>query len=82
VPHQHLRRQHGKAEALAPAQTAAQLLRLTKRPHLARHLRTWLLLNVPLHTTVKSLVLATDTLNDKGEVVKSTMWLALARRST
>jgi prolyl-tRNA synthetase len=37
------------------------------------------LLNVPLNTTVKSLVLATDTLNDKGEVVKSQIWLLLVR---
>jgi len=34
---------------------------------------------VPLNTTVKSLVLATDTLNDKGEVIKSQVWLLLVR---
>jgi prolyl-tRNA synthetase len=37
------------------------------------------LLKVPLSTTVKSLVLATDTLNDKGEVTKSQVWLLLLR---
>jgi prolyl-tRNA synthetase len=37
------------------------------------------LLNVPLSTTVKSLVLATDTLNEQGEIVKSQVWLLLLR---
>jgi prolyl-tRNA synthetase len=37
------------------------------------------LLSVPLNTTVKSLVLATDALNDKGEIVKSHVWLLLLR---
>ena len=37
------------------------------------------LLGVPLQRTVKSLVLATDTLNDKGEVVKTQVWLLLLR---
>jgi prolyl-tRNA synthetase len=34
---------------------------------------------VPLSTTVKSLVLATDTLNEQGEIVKSKVWLLLLR---
>jgi prolyl-tRNA synthetase len=34
---------------------------------------------VPLATTVKSLVLATDELNEAGEVVKSQVWLLLLR---
>jgi prolyl-tRNA synthetase len=37
------------------------------------------LLNVPLATTVKSLVLATDTLDDKGQVTKTQVWLLLVR---
>ncbi len=37
------------------------------------------LLGIPLQTTVKSLVLATDETNDKGEVVKSQVWLLLLR---
>jgi prolyl-tRNA synthetase len=37
------------------------------------------LLDVPLATTVKSLVLATDTLGDKGQPVKSQVWLLLVR---
>ena len=37
------------------------------------------LLGVPLQTTVKSLVLATDEKNAAGDVVKSTLWLLLVR---
>ena len=37
------------------------------------------LLGVPLQTTVKSLVLATDDTNDKGEILKSQVWLLLVR---
>ncbi len=37
------------------------------------------MLAVPLQTTVKSLVLATDTLDDKGQIVKTTVWLLLLR---
>ena len=37
------------------------------------------LLGVPLQTTVKSLVLATDELNDKGVVAKTQIWLLLLR---
>ncbi|MBC7699166.1 proline--tRNA ligase [Aquabacterium sp.] len=37
------------------------------------------LLGLPLSQTVKSLVLATDDTNDKGEIVKSTVWLLLVR---
>jgi prolyl-tRNA synthetase len=36
-------------------------------------------LKVPLQTTVKSLVLATDELNDKDEIIKTTVWLLLVR---
>ncbi|MFZ5526714.1 MAG: proline--tRNA ligase [Pseudomonadota bacterium] len=37
------------------------------------------LLGLPLSRTVKSLVLATDETNDKGEIVKSAVWLLLVR---
>lgn len=37
------------------------------------------LLGVPLSTTVKSLVLATDEKNAAGDVVKTTVWLLLVR---
>jgi prolyl-tRNA synthetase len=37
------------------------------------------LLGLPLAQTVKSLVLATDQLNEAGEIVKSTVWLLLVR---
>ncbi|ACB32849.1 prolyl-tRNA synthetase [Leptothrix cholodnii SP-6] len=37
------------------------------------------LLNLPLARTVKSLVLATDELNEAGDVAKTTVWLLLVR---
>jgi prolyl-tRNA synthetase len=37
------------------------------------------LLELPLQRTVKSLVLATDEKNDKGDVIKTTVWLLLVR---
>jgi len=37
------------------------------------------LLGLPIERTVKSLVLATDELNDAGELIKSTVWLLLVR---
>ncbi len=37
------------------------------------------LLGLPLTQTVKSLVLATDETNERGEIVKSTVWLLLVR---
>ncbi|KZS01518.1 putative Prolyl-trna synthetase, partial [Daphnia magna] len=37
------------------------------------------LLSLPLAQTVKSLVLATDELNEHGEIAKSTVWLLLLR---
>jgi len=38
-----------------------------------------LLLGVPLSTTVKSLVLATDTRDDQGHITKTIVWLLLLR---
>jgi prolyl-tRNA synthetase len=37
------------------------------------------LLGLPLQVTVKSLVLATDTLDDRGAVIKTQIWLLLLR---
>lgn len=37
------------------------------------------LLGIPLETTVKSLVLATDEKNEAGDIVKTTVWLLLVR---
>jgi len=67
---------------LAPTQTrgaATQALTKTATPGKSTCEDVAALLNVPLNTTVKSLVLATDTLNDTGEVVASYVWLLLLR---
>ena len=71
-----------KAEALAPPSgrpAASQALTKTPTPGKATCADVAALLAMPLHSTVKSLVLATDETNDKGEVVKSQVWLLLLR---
>ncbi len=70
-----------KAEAAAPAPRSAATKPMAKTPTPGKATceNVAALLNVPLNTTVKSLVLATDTLNDKGEVLKSQIWLLLVR---
>ncbi|EGI78447.1 proline--tRNA ligase [Hylemonella gracilis] len=71
-----------KAEALAPKgprPAASKPLTKTPTPGKSTCADVAELLNVPLQTTVKSLVLATDELNDKGEVAKSQIWLLLLR---
>lgn len=71
-----------KAEALAPtASRAAATQVLTKIPTPGKSTceDVAALLNVPLSTTVKSLVLATDTLDDQGVVTKTQVWLLLVR---
>lgn len=71
-----------KAEALAPQgprAAAAQALKKVPTPGKATCAEVAQLLGVPLATTVKSLVLATDTLDAKGEVVESQVWLLLLR---
>ncbi|WP_341911993.1 proline--tRNA ligase [Polaromonas sp. YR568] len=71
-----------KAEALAP-QTArpdpAQAMTRTPTPGKATCADVAELLGLPLARTVKSLVLATDELNDYDEVVKTQVWLLLLR---
>ncbi|MBL0920072.1 MAG: proline--tRNA ligase [Hydrogenophaga sp.] len=71
-----------KAEALAPAgprPAPANPLARTPTPGKATCADVAALLGVPLATTVKSLVLATDELDESGEVAKSQVWLLLLR---
>ncbi len=70
-----------KAESAAPAArpAAAKPMTKTATPGSSTCEAVAKLLNVPLQTTVKSLVLATDELNDKKEVVKVQVWLLLVR---
>jgi prolyl-tRNA synthetase len=71
-----------KAEALAPAgprPAPAKSLEQVATPAKSTCEDVAALLNVPLTTTVKSLVLATDTRNEAGEIVKTQVWLLLLR---
>jgi prolyl-tRNA synthetase len=70
-----------KAEAAAPGPrgVATQAMAKTATPGKSTCEDVAALLNVPLQTTVKSLVLATDELNDKGAVLKTQVWLLLVR---
>ena len=71
-----------KAEALAPAGprgAATQAMAKVPTPGKSTCEDVAALLNVPLQTTVKSLVLATDAKDDKGNVVKTQVWLLLLR---
>ena len=71
-----------KAEALAPAgprQQASQPLTKTATPGKATCADVAELLGIPLETSIKSLVLATDQTNEAGEVVKTQVWLLLLR---
>ena len=71
-----------KAEALAPTQArgaATATLTQTATPNKSTCEDVAALLHVPLSNTVKSLVLATDALDEKGEIAKTTVWLLLVR---
>ena len=71
-----------KAEALAPAgprPAATQAMTKTATPGKSTCAAVAELLGLPLKNTVKSLVLATDVLNELGEVVKTQVWLLLLR---
>lgn len=71
-----------KAEAAAPQgvrATGQQSLTKTPTPGKSTCADVAELLGLPLAQTVKSLVLASDELNDAGEVVKSQVWLLLLR---
>jgi prolyl-tRNA synthetase len=71
-----------KAEALAPTGPRpypANAMTKTPTPGKSTCADVAQLLGVPLASTVKSLVLATDELNEAGEVVKGQVWLLLLR---
>jgi prolyl-tRNA synthetase len=71
-----------KAEALAPQRprrSAEQPLVKTPTPGRSTCPEVAELLKVPLASTVKSLVLATDQLNEVGEIAKTQIWLLLLR---
>ena len=71
-----------KAEALAPGEprrAATRSLAKTPTPGKSTCADVAELLGVPLATTVKSLVLATDTLDAAGNVAGAQIWLLLLR---
>jgi len=71
-----------KAEALPPQTVhveGSQQLVKTSTPDRATCQGVAELLSVPLQSTVKSLVLATDKTNEAGEAVKTQIWLLLLR---
>ena len=71
-----------KAEAMAPAGprgAATKSMEKTPTPGKSTCADVAQLLGVPLQTTVKSLVLATDETNEAGEIVRSQVWLLLLR---
>lgn len=71
-----------KAESLPPQTLrgpATQTLTRTPTPGKSTCADVAALLGLPLAQTVKSLVLATDELNEAGEIVKSQVWLLLLR---
>jgi prolyl-tRNA synthetase len=71
-----------KAEALAPVAprgTAQAAMEKVATPGKSTCEDVAALLGVPLNTTVKSLVLSTDVLDDKGNVTKTQVWLLLLR---
>ena len=81
-PHSDYAANMEKAEAMAPAGPrpvpVAQMVK-TPTPGKATCADVAQLLGVPLATTVKSLVLATDTLNEAGDIVGAQVWLLLLR---
>jgi prolyl-tRNA synthetase len=71
-----------KAEAQAPQghrPAPTQPLTQTPTPGKSTCAQVAELLGVPLFSTVKSIVLATDEINERDEIVKSTVWLLLLR---
>ncbi|MBP6252438.1 MAG: proline--tRNA ligase [Rubrivivax sp.] len=70
------------AEAVAPAAprvAPAQTLTKTPTPGKSTCEQVAELLALPLQRTVKSLVLATDTRNEAGDIVGAALWLLLVR---
>jgi prolyl-tRNA synthetase len=71
-----------KAEALAPTGPRAdanQALERVSTPGMSTCLDVANYLKLPIENSLKSLVVATDERNDKGEIVKSRVWLLLIR---
>ena len=71
-----------KAEALAPSSpraVASQTLEKVATPGMSTCLDVANYLKLPIANSLKSLVLATDERDDKGEIVKSRVWLLLIR---
>ncbi len=71
-----------KAEALTPAgprPAASQALTHTPTPGKSTCADVAELLDLPLARTVKSLVLATDEVNEQGAAIKTQVWLLLLR---
>lgn len=71
-----------KAESLAPQgarKAASQALTKTATPGKATCADVAELLGIPLASTVKSLVLATDQMDETGKIVKTQVWLLLLR---
>ena len=63
----------------APRAAPAQALEKTHTPGKSTCADVAALLGLPLSRTLKSLVLATDELNEGGDIVESTVWLLLLR---
>jgi prolyl-tRNA synthetase len=71
-----------KAEALAPQsprKDPSQALAKTATPGKSTCADVAEYLGLPLHNSVKSLVLATEQTNEAGEIVKTQVWLLLLR---
>jgi prolyl-tRNA synthetase len=71
-----------KAEALAPVgprQSPSQALAKTATPGKSTCAEVAELLGLPLQSTVKSLVLATDEIAEGGKIIKTQVWLLLLR---
>ena len=64
---------------LAARAAASQALTKTPTPGKSTCEDVATLLGVPLQSTVKSLVLATEEKNDAGDIAKTTLWLLLVR---
>ena len=64
---------------LAERAAASQSLSKTPTPGASTCAAVATFLGLPLQHTVKSLVLATDALNEAGDITKTTVWLLLVR---
>ena len=71
-----------KAEALAPQSpraAASQALEKVSTPGMSTCVDVANYLKLPIENSLKTLVVATDERDDKGEIVKSRVWLLLIR---